>query len=59
MHNICYVDILKLCNLKFLDLRCVLADLIMLNNIFNESICINLDNCIYIYDWEHYAWEIG
>ena len=30
MHNICYVDRLKLCNLELLELRRMHADLIML-----------------------------
>ena len=45
MHNICYVDRLKLCNLKLLELHCVHADLITFHKILNGSICINLDNC--------------
>ena len=43
MHNICYVDRFKLCNLELLELRRMHADLIMLYKILNESIYINLD----------------
>ena len=46
MHNICYVDRLKLCNLELLDLRHLHANLIILYKILNGSICIDLDNCI-------------
>ena len=46
MHNICYVDKLKLCNLELLELRRMHADIIMLHKILNGHICINLDNCI-------------
>ena len=44
MHNICYVDRLKLCNLELLELRRMHADLIMMFKILNGSICINHDN---------------
>ena len=53
MHNICYVDRLKLCNLELLELRRVHADLIMLYKILNGHICINLDNCICLSSGEH------
>ena len=46
MHNICYVDRLKLCNLELLELCRMHADLIILYKILNGHICINLDNCI-------------
>ena len=53
MHNICYVDRLKLCNLELLELRRMHADLIMLYKILNGRICINLDNCICLSSGEH------
>ena len=53
MHNICYVDRLKLCNLELLELRRMHADLIMLYKILNGRICINLDNCICLSLGEH------
>ena len=46
MHNTCYVDRFKLCNLELLELRRMHADIIMLYKIFNGRICINLDNCV-------------
>ena len=53
MHNICYVDRLKLCNLELLELRRMHADFIMLYKILNEHICINLDYFIYLSSGEH------
>ena len=53
MHDICYVDRLKLCNLELLELRRMHADLIMLYKILNGHICINLDNCICLSSGEH------
>ena len=53
MHNICYVDRLKLCNLELLELRRMHADIIMLYKILNGHICINLDNCICLSSGEH------
>ena len=40
MHNICYVDRLKLCNLELLKLRLIHADLIMLYTILNGIIFV-------------------
>ena len=56
MHNICYVDRLKLCNLELLELRRMHADLIMLYKILNGRMCINLDNCICLSSGEHSTW---
>ena len=46
MHNICYADKLKFFNLEFLALH---ADLIILYKILNESIRMNLNNCIIMF----------
>ena len=53
MHNICFVDGLKLCKLELLELRRMHVDLIMLYKILNGKLCINLDNCIFLSLGEH------
>ena len=53
MHNIYYVDKLKLCNQQLLELRPMHANLIILYKILSGSICINLDNCICLSLEEH------
>ena len=53
IHNIYYVDKLKLCNLELFELRRIYADLVMLYKILNGSTCINLDNCLCLSLGEH------